>query len=606
MFAINTGKISKRIRIAITTPMNKILIFTLFISQFLFSAAPKKIPEFDTNRFLSVLRGEIPPQSHDLTMNLLWCAHYGNTLSQKTQLELRDHGIRLTPTRNTMTRNEGVGLDQYLDTPYFRVHYTLSGTNAVNTADNNTNGIPDYIDNMAWVLDSVYTGEIGTLGYAVPPGDGWVTTDNGGNDLYDVYVRQIAYGYYGYTQSEYYAQGNGDNGNTDVHENNAFTSYLVLRNNYSGFPNTTPENIRVTIAHEFFHAIQFGYDGWEEPWLLEATAVWMEETMYENINDCFQYMPTWFTSPQTSLNSSAPALHKYGSYIFFRYLDENWNGKPVIRAIFDSSVKYNSQNGSFSFKAINDGFNDHGLNFSTVFNGMVIANRILSSSQSAAPYRYQDAVLYKTDDHYSITGPAILGTVRSDTSWTSYQLHRYSSEYINLNLDHPCNVKITFGSNSGQNVIGLGITKTASNQYEIVNGLDLDFASSKYTDWICLALSCQDTTPGSNDYTVTITQLDTLGDLLTVKTIFPNPGNTKNADFTFPIQVNDIIKARISIVNILGQNIVTLFDGYLEPYSRQFSWKGLDRNGRSVSSGTYFFLVDTPNKQYVSKITWIK
>ena len=36
-------------------------------------------------------------------------------------------------------------------------------------------------------------------------------------------------------------------------------------------------NLRVTAAHEFFHAVQFAYDYDEDPWLMEATATWMEE-----------------------------------------------------------------------------------------------------------------------------------------------------------------------------------------------------------------------------------------------------------------------------------------------------------------------------------------
>jgi len=34
-----------------------------------------------------------------------------------------------------------------------------------------------------------------------------------------------------------------------------------MRHNYNGFPNTELEAIQVTAAHEFFHAVQFGYDG---------------------------------------------------------------------------------------------------------------------------------------------------------------------------------------------------------------------------------------------------------------------------------------------------------------------------------------------------------
>ena len=37
------------------------------------------------------------------------------------------------------------------------------------------------------------------------------------------------------------------------------------------------DKMKISIAHEFFHAVQYGYNGWESGWLLESTAVWMEE-----------------------------------------------------------------------------------------------------------------------------------------------------------------------------------------------------------------------------------------------------------------------------------------------------------------------------------------
>jgi hypothetical protein len=35
--------------------------------------------------------------------------------------------------------------------------------------------------------------------------------------------------------------------------------------------------LKVTAAHEFFHAVQFAYDIGEDGWLMESTATWMEE-----------------------------------------------------------------------------------------------------------------------------------------------------------------------------------------------------------------------------------------------------------------------------------------------------------------------------------------
>ena len=39
-----------------------------------------------------------------------------------------------------------------------------------------------------------------------------------------------------------------------------------------------------------FHAVQFGYDIAEDSWFLEATAAWVEDEMYDDVNDNLQYL----------------------------------------------------------------------------------------------------------------------------------------------------------------------------------------------------------------------------------------------------------------------------------------------------------------------------
>jgi len=572
--------------------------WVLILGFALTTGLAKQPPPFDADAFLTSLNNEQTTFSRDLTMDLLWLAHYGTTLPTESQTLLHNKGFRLTPTRTTLSRSEADGLDQYLDTPFFRIHYTLTGINAVSSTDNDGNSLPDYVDLVASVFDSIYSALVQDMDYISPPGDDWVTTDNGGNGLYDIYLRNIYPGYYGYTQSEYFAQGTGDNEHsTEITEYNALTSYMALRNNYSGFPNNASQNIRVTAAHEFFHAIQFGYDGYEEIWLLEATAVWMEEVMYDQINDCYQYMPPWFQSPQTSLD--AYGTHMYGSYIFFRYLEENWNGKASIRGIFESSIAYNSQNGTYDFRAIQDGLAVHNLDFQDVFNGMVIANRILSPSISAANYRYREA------PDYPVNGPAIRKTVYQDTSWTSYELRRYSSEYFDFNIDHPVRIRLSTPDGNYQNVKAIGIVKTSPESYTITQGWDFILPSRSYAEWISLALSAQDTVNGRYGYTVTVTRAPEQDNVVVIQPPFPNPGGIKTG-ITFTIQVNDLVKINIRIVNIAGQYIANLFQGIQPASQLQFTWTGLNNYQTISPSGIYFFIVETPDVTVMKKFTWIK
>ncbi len=111
----------------------------------------------------------------------------------------------------------------------------------------------------------------------------------------------------------------------------------MLDNDYARqFPTDTPlENLRVTAAHEYFHAVQFAYDAFEDAWFMEATATWAEDELYTDINDNLQYLRTDRSAGRASRwTSSSRRQHHYGAWIFFRYLTEQF---PAGRSCRTSS-----------------------------------------------------------------------------------------------------------------------------------------------------------------------------------------------------------------------------------------------------------------------------
>lgn len=138
----------------------------------------------------------------------------------------------------------------------------------------------------------------------------------------DVYLQDLYdEGYYGYCTPE-----------SQVSKT-AATAYCVLDNDYAtsqyGSTHTPTDNLRVTAAHEYFHAVQFAYDANEDRWLMEATATWAEDEIYTKINDNRQYLPYGqLETPRTPLDkSNASNLGIYGNWIFFRYLSERFRAK---------------------------------------------------------------------------------------------------------------------------------------------------------------------------------------------------------------------------------------------------------------------------------------
>ena len=165
---------------------------------------------------------------------------------------------------------------------HFRVHYDTEGSDAVDPTDDDANGIPDYIDLAATVLDSTWELEVEQLGYNPPPSDNGL----GGGDEYDVYVIDLGHGGCGFSDPIY--------GCAYPESSNAVThSHLEIDNNFTdpSYVQTRGlDALRVTIAHEFHHAIQFGYyAGRDGSWWQESTSTWMEEVSYPHIDD---YLPT--------------------------------------------------------------------------------------------------------------------------------------------------------------------------------------------------------------------------------------------------------------------------------------------------------------------------
>ena len=302
-----------------------------------------------------------------------WKKLSSNTKNKLLESGFSSEGFLLRPTFLTSTRS----------TQHFKVHFSLTSgdSNAVNPTDSDNNGTPDYIDKVLFELENVWRGVIDSMGYSSPPPDSLL----GGDNKYDVYIFKLSPGLYGYVQPEVKI---GDNPNSPKVELNARYSYMALRNNYDGFQNPELQNIQVTIAHEFFHSIQVGYDSEEMPWMKEATATWIEDEIYNDINDNYQYLRDWFSNPWIPLDATKSEVynHWYGSWIFFRYISEQV-GVNVIRIIWEKSIDHNSELGDFSFSAINDGLAMVGSNYNVIFKNFLAANLIKESISNLYNYR---------------------------------------------------------------------------------------------------------------------------------------------------------------------------------------------------------------------------
>jgi hypothetical protein len=115
------------------------------------------------------------------------------------------------------------------------------------------------------------------------------------------------------------------------------------------FPGTTPEHdLEVTLAHEYNHILQFGYDAYQDAWFAESSAVWMEDEVYNGINDYLRYVRRWVKRYDTPL--TANSIKEYGSAVWNKWLAHRY-GRAIIRNAWARAV--HTKPGGFSVTAYN-------------------------------------------------------------------------------------------------------------------------------------------------------------------------------------------------------------------------------------------------------------
>jgi len=83
----------------------------------------------------------------------------------------------------------------------------------------------------------------------------------------------------------------------------------------------------------------------------------------------------------------------------------------------------------------------------------------------------------------------------------------------------------------------------------------------------------------------------------------PNPFNPQTSIL---LNMPATASVKLNVYNARGQLIRTLVDGQLYAGSHSITWNGTDNNGRAVSSGLYFYRVDSQGQSIVRKMALLK
>ncbi len=281
--------------------------------------------------------------------------------------------------------------------------------------DTDTDGVPDVVQTALDVAEHVNDTYL-DAGYRRPDSDG---SRGGGTGKVDIYLANTGAAHlYGYCTVDRNSSGS--------HR----PAYCVIDDDFDDFPSHTPlQNMQVTLAHEYFHAVQFAYDYWEDFWISEATATWAEDEVYDGVNDNRQYLPaSQLELPTSPLDRFTSGFsYQYGNWIFVRYLTERFPGRTgtmptLVRQLWERMSSRPADPDLYSTQAIQSVLAQRGTSFTPAYAEFATVNR-------------KPASFYEEGSAYDPAPPS--------RTWTLSRASRRTGE-TSRKLDHLTSLPLRF------------------------------------------------------------------------------------------------------------------------------------------------------------------
>ena len=216
---------------------------------------------------------------------------------------------------------------------HFRIYYKTSGIHAPDLADENANGIPDYIEEVGIAADSVRTVLL-FMGYDPAP----APTYDGNDGYYGIFISNRGSYNYGI---------NYPDGHVEIDDDYSY-----------GYYTTGLLAMRLTVAHEYFHAVQRGY---KQPngdiYFFEMSSTWIEDVIVPNGNDYINWTDDFFNNPEQRINETdGYSIALFGHYLSTQYDIVDVETKSVIiRKMWEDYA-----NGGSAYYAMDDVLSDAG------------------------------------------------------------------------------------------------------------------------------------------------------------------------------------------------------------------------------------------------------
>ncbi|HSJ19551.1 MAG TPA: MXAN_6640 family putative metalloprotease [Nocardioidaceae bacterium] len=315
---------------------------------------------------------------------------------------------RGAPTSNTCAVLDGVERRVCL-------HWVTdpSNVNAPPLGGQDEHGVPAWVRTNQQVFEEVWQRIVVQLGYRAPRSDAG-SANPGPDGRTDIYLAELSgYGMYGYCTRD---------------EPGEQALFCVIDNDFAErMYGGSAKALRVTAAHEFFHAIQFGYTMRADSWVMEGTAAWIEDEVYDHINDNLQFLElSPLRAPHFPMDYGPAEQYNwlYGSWIWWRFLTEKFGKADAPDPTVVRDVWQRLGNGAGTFPAQRRAIAARGGDFGRTFADFGAVNRI-------AGRWYDEGGSYTR----FVAPPASrisLSRKRPATGWRSQKLYHLSSKHVVL------------------------------------------------------------------------------------------------------------------------------------------------------------------------------
>ncbi|NWG28022.1 MAG: hypothetical protein HXY48_05745 [Ignavibacteriaceae bacterium] len=563
------------------------MILTLFLSFQIYSQQISQL-QLDSlyTKFIQLKAPELLPQTDqpfELTLEDRKCG-FGIVNAIKTNIDF------FSPEQmnilNSILSRPFLQTSIISPSGFFRIHYDVAGSNTPAYVSGWT--VDQNVAEVAKALDSAYRFEINYLGFLSPPSDG----NGGGDDKYDVYIQNQGGGFYGYTEWE-----------SKIGSVN-WTSFMVIDNDYVGYYSTGLNGMRVTVAHEFHHSIQLGNYAIfndtnpfrsSDTYFYELTSTSMEEFVYDDVNDYYAYMSSYFNNTDLAF----PGQNGYNIAIWNIYLKDNfgfgllkrqWELIPSIAAIL----------------AINQSLNELSTSFPREFNKFGIWTYFTNFRRIPGKY-FEEAA------NYPIVIPKF--NVQFPSPLLNGQAKPTTNNFVRFNIPANNDTLVAVVTNADAFAANDNSSQLFNFQYTLYS--DPNTGQRDLTEEYSSTFSVSN--PGFWSVSEILNNVLVRQDTSQYPIItsnesfaFPNPFNYLNSIYSDGIFISFFATVGDELdFNVYSVGLEKVYSSNMRATQRQtpsgtnyvgVNWNGLDNNGNKLASGVYIYVIKKGSEVVTGKV----